>query len=118
MKILKKKKLIVAIIVAVIGALATIVAATIENEKIINISSCKGGNAINGDVNSVITINEIQVDETKEQNDERERPYTVRQTFTSEQSGEPGIKYNFVCVDSKLEGSCYVTYYTYDVTYY
>lgn len=119
MKKLKKKKMVVAIIVALIGASATVAAAMIGKEKISNICiNNNGGDVINAGDNSDITINKIQLDETIEDDDERERPYTVRETYIGEQSGEPGVEYNLVCVDTRLEGWCYVTYYTYDVTYY
>lgn len=114
----EKKKMIGVLI----GASATIIAAFIMRGKVgtINTVENEQGNIhiINGGNGSTISITEIQSNGAIEQEDERERPYTVRKAYPCEQSGEPGKEYNLVCVDTRMTGSCYVTYYTYDVTYY
>lgn len=89
-----------------------------EKEGSITIDNHGDGIVIYGDDNDPTIIKEIYVNKATEQTDDRERPYTVRETYTSERSGEPGKEYNLVCIDTRMSGWAFVTYYTYDVTYY
>lgn len=88
---------------------------TIDNNETININN-DGVGVYNED--GTVIIYKIQSNEATEQDTERERPYTVRETYTCEQAGEPGKEYNLVCVDTRMSGSFYITYWIYDVTYY
>lgn len=113
------KIIISAVITALVGTAITV---------IINMNNFNGDNNtnINGNVDNSTVINgniynnTVYADDNFiEESYERERPYTVRETYLSERSGDDGNDYKLVSVDTRMGPDMKLyTYYTYDVTYY
>lgn len=114
------KIIISAVITALVGTAITV---------IINMNNFNGDNNtnINGNVDNSTVINgniynnnTVYADDNFiEESYERERPYTVRETYLSARSGDDGNDYKLVSVDTRMGSDMKMhTYYTYDVTYY
>lgn len=118
----RKKKWKTEIVVALIGLsgalLAPIVTSFLSLDK--EDVPLENGNVFinNGNIyNSVENYNENSY-EINLQQSITNRPYTVRETYTSARSGEENIEYKLVSTDTRMVGTYFITYYTYDVTYY
>lgn len=118
----RKKKWKIEIIVALIGLLGALLAPivtfflSLDKEDV----HLENGNVFinNGSIyNSVENYNENSY-EINLQQGITNRPYTVRETYTSVRSGEENIEYKLVSTDTRMVGTYFITYYTYDVTYY
>ena len=117
-----KKKWRIEIIVALIGVSGTIFGSLVASFLSLDKADVylENGNVFinNGNIDNTVENYKDIFSENNLQQDIISCPYTVRETYTSARSGEENIEYKLISIDTRVVGTNFITYYTYDVTYY